>query len=380
MRVVHVISEYSRHEAMGRTIAETVDRVPGEHHLVTTRAHDGGDAFESVHEVGGGLTTFAVSRGNALQRAFDEIEPDLVHVHGGALAPWWVRGAAFRNRPIVMSVYGWPRIPRLSALRRATWRQLTGSNVLKPRVLISTLLPAAATRRLVRRSTVQTILSPDPDARERLLDAGVPVLALPSGASVGSHRAAWSDDPVVLFAGRAEMVRGIDTLLDAFTLVRHAVPTARLRLLLIPTAELPDVLRTIESAGLGAACEVSTSPVPDLEAALADAQVGVWPFKFDYTTSPPAMALAEAMAVGLPVVSTPVTCVRAIARHDDNSLLAPVGDHFALAEAIIAVVGDRVRWSRLAAAGLRTIEHDASWSAAADRTMQAYGCSPVGVA
>jgi glycosyltransferase involved in cell wall biosynthesis len=379
MRIVHVISEYSRHEAMGRTIAETVARVEGEHHLVTVRAHDGAADFASVHEVGGGFTSFAFTRGDQIEAALREIRPDLVHVHGGALAPWWARARALRSRPIVMSVYGWPRVPRPSSLRRATWRQLTRSNVLRPRVLLSTLIPASATCRMVRHSTVQSILSPDPDARDRLADSGVTVQPLPSGASVGHHRAEWSDNPVVLFAGRAEMVRGIDTLLDAFPLVLKAVPSARLRLLLIPTAELPDVLAAVAAAGLGDSCDVSTEPVRDLEAALADAQVGVWPFKFDYTTSPPAMALAEAMAVGLPVVSTPVTCVRAVARHGDNAMLVRVADEHALADAIVRLVTDRSEWQRLAWAGLSTIEHEASWDAAAATTRGAYGLQPVAV-
>ena len=54
--------------------------------------------------------------------------------------------------------------------------------------------------------------------------------------------------------------------------------------------------------------------MPDLLAELAAAQVGAWPFKFDYTTSPPAMAVAEALSVGLPVVATEVGCVRAVRR------------------------------------------------------------------
>jgi glycosyltransferase involved in cell wall biosynthesis len=377
MRIVHVISEFSRHEAMGRTIAETVARVAGEHHLVTAVAHDGAELFDGVTEVGGGFTTFAFTRADSVARALDELAPDVVHVHGGALAPWWARSRALRGRPMVMSVYGWPRVPGVRALRRATWRQLTSSNVLRPRVVLSTLIPAWATRRVLRSSTVSSILTPDPDARERLMAAGVSVLPLPSGAEVGTHRATWSTEPVVVFAGRAEMVRGIDTLLDAFPHVLRRVPDARLRLLLIPTAELRDVLRAVDAAGLGDRCDVSTLPVPDLEVALAESTVGVWPFKFDYTTSPPAMALAEAMAVGLPVVSTPVTCVRAVARDGENARLVPVGDERRLAEAIVHLLLDRAEWDRLSTAGLETIRTEASWDAAAASTVAAYGCERV---
>lgn len=373
MRIVHVISEFSRHEAMGRSIAETVARVPGEHFLIAARIHDGEALFSCTHEVGGGFTTFAFSRGAQIRDILNEIQPDLVHVHGGALAPMWASASALRGHSMTMSVYGWPRVPKIASLRRATFRQLTRSNVLRPRVVLSTLLPASFARRMLRSNGVRSVLSPDPDARLRLRGAGVRVLSLPSGASVGTHRAHHdADAPVVLFAGRAEMVRGIDTVLDAFRIVRTQVPGARLRLLLIPTAELPLVQQAIEAADLGESCEVTTTPVADLSAELAAAQVGVWPFKFDYTTSPPAMALAEAMAVGLPVVATDVTCVRSIARHEDNALLVPVAAPVALADSIVGLIRNRARWQHFADAGLHTITHEASWEAAAERTSEAY--------
>ena len=168
------------------------------------------------------------------------------------------------------------------------------------------------------------------------------------------------------------MVRGIDDLLAAFRIVRGSVPSARLRLLLIPTAELPDILAAIDRARLGASVEVSTEPVIDLSFELAGAHVGVWPFKFDYTTSPPAMALAEAMAVGLPVVSTNVTCVRSIASDGHNASLVEAGDVRGLAGSILALVRDRELWQQRAEAGVHTIRFDASWDTAAARTESAY--------
>ena len=104
------------------------------------------------------------------------------------------------------------------------------------------------------------------------------------------------------------------------------MPDARLRLLLIPRAELPEILERAGAAALADALEVVTEPVPDLAAELAAAQVGAWPFLFDYTTSPPAMAVAEAMTVGLPVVSTDVACVRAAVRDECDGLFVPAGD------------------------------------------------------
>ncbi len=62
MRVVHVIAEFSAKEAMGRTITETVARVPGEHSLIAARVHDGADLFDEVIEIGGAMETFPLGR------------------------------------------------------------------------------------------------------------------------------------------------------------------------------------------------------------------------------------------------------------------------------------------------------------------------------
>lgn len=375
-RIAHVISEFSAHEAMGRTICETVARIPGEHHLVTTRAHDGAERFAGIHEIGGSLTTFAVARGHRLAAVLDEIDADIVHVHGGALTAAWALAPALRRRPMVHTVYGWPRLPRPAHWRLASLDQMRRSNVLRPRVAVSTVLHPAVARVLLRASDTRAILSPDPDAVARLTGGPASVRALPSGAAPQARRAGPiapdGRGPTILFAGRAETVRGIDTLLAAFPLVRARVPDARLRLLLIPTPELDAVVRAVDAAGAGDAIEVCTEPVADLTAELLAAQVGVWPFKFDYTTSPPAMALAEAMAVGLPVVSTTVTCVRSIADHQHNALLVAPGDHRELAASIVRVLTDRPVWHRLATAGRHTIEHEASWDAAAEVTLSAY--------
>jgi alpha-maltose-1-phosphate synthase len=382
VRIAHVISEYSAHEAMGRTIAETAARVPGTHHLVTARLHDGAEGFDRATSIGGSLSWFAWQRASALTEVLDGIEPDVVHLHGGALTPLWATSPALRHRLLVQTIYGWPRLPGPGAIRLATPAQLCRSNVVRPRVLVSTALPRRAAVSLLRRSRTSAVLSPDPAVLDRLSGVDVPVHALPSGAAADPRRAAWQRvAPTVVFAGRSEAVRGIDTLLDAFVLVRRTVTDARLRLMLIPTAELAAIRRAVDRSGLDAAVEVVTEPVADLAEELARAQVGVWPFKFDYTTSPPAMAVAEAMAVGLPVVSTPVACVRAIAQDGRNADLVPVADHPTLATAITKLLVDRELWYDRARAGLETVAGPASWVAAAEVVhgiyRRALGCAEV---
>lgn len=377
MRVAHVISEFSAHEAMGRTIAESVRGITDiDHHLVTTHVHDGAERFGSVHEVGGSISTFVVTRSAQVAEALAAIEPDVVHLHGGALTPLWAHTAGLSGHQLVQTIYGWPKVPSYGSWKASGLglRALRRSNVLATRVLVTSLLPDRLVANRIRHSPTRAVLTPDAAAERRLAAQGIEVTRLRSGAEVDHRQATYSTDrPTILFAGRAERVRGIETLVEAFERVAGDVPDARLRLLLIPTPDLEAVLDRVRRSPRVASIEVRTEPVTDLGAELADAQVGAWPFLFDYTTSPPAMAVAEAMAVGLPVVATEVGCVQSIANDGIDTDLVPAGDAGALADRIVGLLRDPRLWASRSAAARATIAREASWSSAVDVMRQAYG-------
>ncbi|GIF42188.1 glycosyltransferase family 4 protein [Actinoplanes xinjiangensis] len=379
-RVAHVISEFSGREAMGRTVTETVRRVPGEHHLITTHVVDGGQVFAGTHELGGSLETFPLGRAAELAGVLAGMRPDLVHVHAGALGPLLALHPALRPYPKLLTVYAWPTLPGPRAWRRGTLAEMWASNVLRPRVAATTVLPPPLAAAALRRAGVTTILTPDPRVEDRLGRPGGPsIVRYACGAPDDERRARFDrESPVIVFAGRAETVRGLDTLLDAFPAVRERVPGVRLRLLLIPRPELPAILARAGSAG--AAIDVVTEPVPDLLGEFAAAQVGTWPFKFDYTTSPPAMALVEAMAVGLPVVGTDVACVRAVLEPGVNGLSVPPADPPALARALISLLTDEVAWRRYAVAGRESARDHMGWEQATDRAAAAYRALTGGLA
>lgn len=371
-RIVHLIAEFSAHEAMGRTVLETATRVPGEHYLITTRAHDDPGSFAEVIELGGSMTTFPLRQSRGLQTTLARLKPEIIHVHGGALSPLLSARVGLATTPTVATLYAWPTVPTLRQLRAGGLRAATQSNVLQPRVLATTVLPAKTVGRALDRTGTTVVLSPDQRVQERLRHWPGEVRILGSGAPVDQRRAHYrSSDPTIIFAGRAESARGVSELLAAFTTVRAHLPQARLRLLLIPRPELKTLLTEVSEAGLADSVEVNTEPVPDLLAEFAEAQLGVWPFRFDYTTSPPAMAVAEALSVGLPVVSTDVACVRSVIAAGRNGELVPPNNPVALAQAMLDVLTQRGRWEDLATAGPRSVA-DKTWAGAAQTTAAAY--------
>src|SRR5206468_3007781 len=130
------------------------------------------------------------------------------------------------------------------------------------------------------------------------------------GSRPDGRRASFNGDrPVVVFAGRADAVRGIDVLVDAIALVRRDVPDVRLRLLLLARPDVPKLLRRIRKAGIRDIVDLRLDPVDDIRAEFAAATVSVFPFLFEHVTFAPALTAAEAMSVGLPVVATPVGCL-----------------------------------------------------------------------
>jgi glycosyltransferase involved in cell wall biosynthesis len=208
-----------------------------------------------------------------------------------------------------------------------------------------------------------------PDARVEATYQGCgPVIRACGGARVAQRQAEWSEDPVVVFAGRAQSGRGVDDLIDAFRIVRAKVPRARLRLLLLPGRS---ATRWRARLATEPWAEVHVGGLHDLDDALAECQVGAFPFRWSNTLTP-ALAAAEAMAVGLPVVATDVACLAPLVEPGVNGVLIPPCDTDALAHALVDVLQASESWAQLSRGARKTIEGRWSWAAAAGATREAY--------
>jgi phosphatidylinositol alpha-mannosyltransferase len=190
-------------------------------------------------------------------------------------------------------------------------------------------------RRLVRRLAVATAVSPVAAEGVR---AFTQVRIVPNGLDVARYRTGAERVPRrVVFLGRDDPRKGLDTLLQAWPLVASAVPGAELRVLGATRRSGPagvEFLGRVEEAAkvaeLGAA------------AVLCAPNLGGESF---------GLIVAEGLAAGCAVVASDLAAFRHVA--GDAARLVPPGDAAALSRALTEILWDEGEIARLSGVGRR---------------------------
>jgi glycosyltransferase involved in cell wall biosynthesis len=178
----------------------------------------------------------------------------------------------------------------------------------------------------------------------------------------------------ILFLGRLGRRKGTHDLVEAFARIAHEHPDARL--ICAGDGEVAAIAALAVARGVGA--RVSCPGWLDVDAArreLQKADVFVLP---SYAEGVP-MALLEAMAQGLPVVTTPVGGIPQVVGQDNGVLVTP-GDVAALAAALDGLLCDGARRRRLGERARETIRSRYSLTTAIEHlgtVYRRYGLEPL---
>jgi glycogen(starch) synthase len=183
-------------------------------------------------------------------------------------------------------------------------------------------------------------------------------------------------DPVtLLFHGTVQASKGVLDLLDAVALLRQDGVGVRL-LVSGPGPDTGLVAERVRELGLDADVEllgaVDYGRAPEL---YRRGDMFVSP---SYAEGFP-VTILEAMASGLPVVSTDVVGVRDCVRPEDNGVLVPRGDPFALAAGIRRLITDDVLRRRLAERAHSDVRLRWSWPVVAKQLTAIYDTVHAGV-
>lgn len=156
--------------------------------------------------------------------------------------------------------------------------------------------------------------------------------------------------PRLLYAGNLIRPKGVHVLLEALAALDARGVHATLDIL--GTGPFQGALEALTHR-LGLGDTVRFRGFQDLEGVKAfmdDATLFVFP---SFGEGMPRVIL-EAMARGLPVVSTAVGGIPGVIRHGRNGWLVSPGSAVELADAIECVLADRTLWERLSRAGVET--------------------------
>lgn len=169
-------------------------------------------------------------------------------------------------------------------------------------------------------------------------------------AELGETVISCNEGYSIVSVGRLEEEKGVDLLIQAFALVVKKMPDATLTIWGEGSQKSKLYLL---SKDLKIADKVFFSGVTkNINQAFEDTTIFVQASRCEGFGN----ALCEAMAMGLPVISTACSGPQEIIRHNYDGLLVPVNDIDALAAAIIDLLNDKEKRIQLAKAAPEVIE------------------------
>ncbi len=192
------------------------------------------------------------------------------------------------------------------------------------------VVPSTAMREVLRGYGVRTPM--------HVVPTGIPIADF-SGGDGGGFRARLgipAATPLLLFVGRVAHEKNIGFLLRALELARRQVPD--LEMVIAGEGPAAASLRR-EAARLGLGDRVHFVGYLDRKGALLDCYAAADAFVFASRTETQGLVLLEAMAVGLPVVSTAVMGTRDIVGPRRGALV-PDDDERAFAAEVVRLIGD----------------------------------------
>ncbi len=162
------------------------------------------------------------------------------------------------------------------------------------------------------------------------------ILPNPLNAQFLNRRYDGEREEVIVSAGRLDENKNHAMLIHAFDKIASEFP--KLRLVIYGDGELREDLQAlIDEKGLSERAELAGS-VPDLADKMCSAKI----FALTSNTEGMPNSIVEAMALGIPVVSTDCPCGGPAMLIEDkvNGILVPVGDAFALSDAFRLILTD----------------------------------------
>jgi D-inositol-3-phosphate glycosyltransferase len=261
-------------------------------------------------------------------------------------------------------------------------------NAVSPAKLHETVKRAQTERLLVDLS--DSLIAANPDERAHLIwhqhARSTKVCTIPPGVDVAlfkpldraecrSQLGLGEDEQVIVFVGRIDPIKGLDTLLDAAVELQSAGSSSKI--LLIggdldergnPIGPLAEIAAEAETKGVAPSFRfLGSQPQNQLPLYYSAADVVAVPSRYESF----GLVAVEAMACGVPVIASRSGGLRFTVEDGLNGFLVPVGDAQKLARALTRVLSDDALRRRLSI-GARDSAARFSWPSVASSMLHVY--------
>jgi glycosyltransferase involved in cell wall biosynthesis len=193
------------------------------------------------------------------------------------------------------------------------------------------------------------------------------IINLTRFSSAGAATASSAESPCVLVSRNLERIYDNATALRAFAIVRKTLPSARL-IIAGSGPELQNLRNTAAELGISDAVtftgRVDNENMPEL---YRRAEVMVNPSLVDNMPN----SVLEALASGVPVVSTNVGGVPYVVEHNKTALLVAPQDPQEMADAILVLLNDRAKAWQMSQAGIQSVQQY-TWGKVQSRLLGVY--------
>jgi glycosyltransferase involved in cell wall biosynthesis len=286
-----------------------------------------------------------------IQKIVERVRPDVVHLQG---IPELYRGT---SPPPVLTVHGIP-------YRDAVYGKGLARRFLQPLVIRATF--SSALRRCRHVIAISSYVGEELASKKWLQLHQIPNPVEDAFFEVERR-------PVpgrVLYVGVLSARKNIIGLIDSAAIARESIPGLRLRFAGPWLGDTEAATRTaIDRTGMHDAVEFlgPLSRLQVLEELTTCACLGLASFQ---ETAP--MAIAEAMAAGVPVVSSSAGGVDSMVEQGVTGRVSPIGDNHAFAENLVAILGDEARAATMGIAARAAAENHYRLARVIEKTIDVY--------
>jgi glycosyltransferase involved in cell wall biosynthesis len=285
------------------------------------------------------------------------MDADVYHSHCyGATQPFFTSLAAFvKRKPFIFTIPGYPKLEGTAGFFKSLYTNIPARILLRIAKKVITVTEA----------TMPDIEKEVPKEKIRIIPNGVDFEQFKPKAPLSSLKTNR-----IIYVGRLDAYKGIDTLIQAFAQVKKKIPNSELCIIGRDEGILNELKFLAKELGVDVEfCEAGPGEMPKL---YESASVVVLPSKYEGQS----LVILEAIASGRPILSTPVGAAPEVFgevyKKDAKKLLFGVGDELGLARKIIDILENKKSYEKICTFARDELAKKYSWSSAAEKTVEIY--------